>query len=103
MKTPRKKKPQAELEQEFDKLYLEYEKIIYNLALRMTGDRDAADEVLQKTFLTLYVKISKVIDHPQPGGWLVKTAYYYIKHYEREQAYRWQHEASIEVAERRDV
>ncbi len=95
-----KRKSEKDREAEFDRLYKENEKRIFAIAWRLTGDVDAAEDIRQKTFLTLHTKLKKVLKHPKPDGWLVKTAFHYIKHYKRERAYRLMHETSLELAER---
>lgn len=99
MGLPKKRRSAKELSAAFDSLFLENEKKIYNLAWRLTGDADEAEDIVQKTFLTLYTKIKMVLDHPNPKGWLFQTAHYYILHYRREQARKAQREVPIEVAE----
>lgn len=89
----------TELKAEFDRLYQENEQKVFSLAWRLTGDEDAAQDIRQKTFLTLHTKLRKVLNHPNPEGWFTKTVHFYVKHYKREKAYRLKHEASIELAE----
>lgn len=93
------KKTKKELEREFDRLYQENERKVFSLAWRLTGDEEAAKDIRQKTFLTLHIKMKKVLRHPSPKGWLFKTVHYFAKHYEREQRYTENHEVPIEVAE----
>lgn len=84
---------------EFDRLYLENEKKVFSLAMRLTGDEFAAEDIGQKTFLTLHVKLKEVLKHPNPTAWLLEAARYYIKHYWREQSIRAQHEVPLELAD----
>lgn len=94
-----KRKTTKEMELEFDRLYRENERKVFSLAWRLTGDEEAAKDIRQKTFLTLHIKLKKVLSHPSPEGWLLKTVHYFAKHYEREQRYIGNHEVPIEVAE----
>ncbi len=94
-----KHKSAEELQAAFDSLFLENEKTIYNLAWRLTGDADASDDIVQKTFLTLHTKIVEVLNHSNPKGWLFQTAHYYILHYQREQAHKGKYEVPLELAE----
>lgn len=41
----------------FNQLVLRYQEIVYNVACRMTNDRDAAADVAQETFITAYKAI----------------------------------------------
>lgn len=93
---PRTKK---ELEKAFDELYLENEEKVFSLAWRFTGDREAAEDIRQKTFLTLHTKLDQVLDHPKPQGWLLQTMRFFVLSYWREQAYRTEHEVVFEVEE----
>lgn len=89
----------AELEMEFNRLYYKNEKKVFSLAWRLTGDEEAAKDIRQKTFLTLHIKLKKVLAHPSPEGWLFKTVHNFVMDYQREQAYRGKHEADYELAE----
>lgn len=88
-----------ELEAEFDRLYLENEKMVYDLAWRLTGNEEAAKDIRQKTFLTLHRKLKKVLRHPAPEGWFFKTVHYFVKHYKRSVAYKSEHELPLSEAE----
>ncbi|MEM7383496.1 MAG: sigma-70 family RNA polymerase sigma factor [Verrucomicrobiota bacterium] len=54
----------------FRELVDEYAGIVFQGALQRTGDRDLAEEVMQKVFTSLAVKASKVASHPSLSGWL---------------------------------
>ncbi len=95
-----KRRAKEQLEMEFDRLYRENKQKVFSLAWRLTGDEDAAEDIGQKTFLTLHIKLNEVLSHPAPEGWLIETVHYYVKHYKREQAYRAQREVDIEAADR---
>lgn len=99
MRIGEKRRTKQELEMEFDRLYRENERKVFSLAWRLTGDVDAAEDIRQKTFLTLHTKLRKVLNHPTPDGWLTQTVHYYAKHYKRERTYNLNHEVPIEVAE----
>jgi RNA polymerase sigma factor (sigma-70 family) len=42
----------------FNRLVLNYQDKIYNLALRILGDEDAADDITQNTFLSAYLNLA---------------------------------------------
>jgi len=58
----------------FDTLYARYQSPLYNYIVRLVGDRDAADDLLQDTF----VKIYKALDHGPDGDgerpWVYRIA-----------------------------
>lgn len=94
-----KPRTKQERNEAFDRLYLENEQKVFSLAWRFTGDREAAEDIRQKTFLTLHTKLDQVLDHPKPEGWLIQTMRYFVLSYWREEAYRMEHEVVIEVEE----
>jgi len=52
------------------KLYKMYSKAMYNIAIRMTGDRETAEDILQDAFIKAFTEIEKLIDEKAFGGWL---------------------------------
>lgn len=48
---------------------------VYNLALRMMGDREEAEEVLQETFLSAFKAVDRFEGRSQLGTWLYRIAY----------------------------
>jgi RNA polymerase sigma-70 factor (ECF subfamily) len=52
-----------------------YSPIIYNLALRLMGDREEAEEVLQETFISAFRAVSRFEGRSQLGTWLYRIAY----------------------------
>jgi RNA polymerase sigma-70 factor (ECF subfamily) len=55
-------------------LYKKYHNKIYNLALRMTGNQDAANDITHDTFLQAFKSIEKFRGESQPYTWLYKIA-----------------------------
>lgn len=51
-------------------LYKLYSKSMYNVALRMTGDRGTAEDILQDAFIKAFSEINKIKDEKAFGGWL---------------------------------
>lgn len=43
----------------FNQLVLRYQDMIFNLALRILGDKDSADDITQNTFLTAYLNLPR--------------------------------------------
>lgn len=52
------------------KLYKLYSKGMYNLAVRMTGDRNEAEDVLQDAFIKAFSEVHKLNNEKAFGGWL---------------------------------
>lgn len=52
-----------------------YSPTIYNLALRMMGNREEAEEVLQETFLSAFRAVNRFEGRSQLGTWLYRIAY----------------------------
>lgn len=100
MRLMRNEKTPKELETEFDRLYLENKEKVFDLAWRLTGDEEAAEDIRAKTFLTFHKKFKDILGHPSPAGWLRKTVIYYAKHYRREMAQKLSREAPFELAEK---
>lgn len=51
-------------------LYKLYSKSMYNVALRMTGDRGTAEGILQDAFIKAFSEINKIKDEKAFRGWL---------------------------------
>jgi RNA polymerase sigma-70 factor, ECF subfamily len=52
-----------------------YSATVYNLALRMMGDRHEAEEVLQETFISAFRAVNRFEGRSQLGTWLYRIAY----------------------------
>lgn len=61
-------------EEAFSQLVLQYEKQVYNLTLRMTGDRDTAFDLTQETFLKAWRAISLFQFDSKFSTWLCRIA-----------------------------
>lgn len=55
-------------------LYNQYRNKIYNLAFRMTGDREDADDITQETFIQAFKSFHKFKGESQVYTWLYKIA-----------------------------
>jgi RNA polymerase sigma-70 factor (ECF subfamily) len=56
----------------FDQLVGKYQKPLFAVALRMTGDYDAADEVTQQAFVKAYERLSSFDPHYKFFSWLYR-------------------------------
>lgn len=64
----------AKAEQFFEELYKkEYDDII-RFVRRLVNDNRGIEDITQETFLEAYRKRKKLMDHPNPKGWLYITA-----------------------------
>ena len=59
----------------FSELVERYSSTVYNLALRMMGDRHEAEEVLQETFISAFRAVDRFEGRSQLGTWLYRIAY----------------------------
>jgi RNA polymerase sigma-70 factor (ECF subfamily) len=57
-----------------DTIYNQYSKKIYNLAYRMTGDIDDANDIVQETFIQVFRSIDKFKGESQIYTWLYQIA-----------------------------
>ena len=57
----------------FDSIYLQYQKKLLVLAIRMVGDSQLAEDMVQSVFLTLLTNHERLKNHPNIWGWLVIT------------------------------
>lgn len=57
----------------FDALYREYYRRLYLYALNNISDSDFAEDVVQDTFHELILHIDDLMQHENPGGWLINT------------------------------
>lgn len=60
----------------FDTLYSQHYNRLRRLAVRMVGDGDNADDIVQDTFLVLYEALDKGTSIEYPGTWLYKVTYH---------------------------
>lgn len=58
----------------FEELVKKYEKKIYNLAFRLTGNPDEAGDVLQETFLKTYHSLNRFKKEANFSTWLYRIA-----------------------------
>ena len=72
-------------------LYRQEYPVLYRVAYRLTGSRDDAQDMIQKTFLLAISQQEELERHPNPGGWLVVTLNNLVKNERR----RMSHQAEI--------
>ncbi len=53
-------------------VYRSYSKAMYNVAIRLTSDRETAQDILQESFVKAFQEIEKLNDENAFGGWLKK-------------------------------
>ena len=58
----------------FNQLVLHYQHIVYNIVLRMLGDRDAAADVAQETFIAAFRAIQSFRGGSSFRAWLLRIA-----------------------------
>ena len=51
-------------------LYNMYSKAMYNISVRLTGNKHDAEDILQEAFITAFNKLDQLKDAKQFGGWL---------------------------------
>lgn len=69
-------------------LYRREYPVLYRVAYRLTGSRDDAQDMIQKTFLLAIAQQEELERHPNPGGWLVVTLNNLIKNGRRRMAHQ---------------
>lgn len=51
-------------------LYSTYSKAMFNICIRMSGDRDDAEDLLQNSFMVAFQNLRQLHDPEKFGGWL---------------------------------
>lgn len=64
-------------------IYFQKRNSLLTLAMKHIRDYARAEELVQDTFVSAQLNIDKLMQSPNPGGWLYKTLMFKIKH-ERE-------------------
>ena len=73
---------------EFEDLLIQYEKDIYAVCLRLTGNRDEADELFQDTWLAAMEQKEAIDFRRNPKSWLIGKAVFQWKAKRRKYARR---------------
>lgn len=58
---------------QFDKIYQDNYRLIYNVICKMVPDADDASDIVQEVFINLYQSIKKEIVIEHPRSWLYKV------------------------------
>jgi RNA polymerase sigma-70 factor (ECF subfamily) len=58
----------------FDEVYAHYAKMVYNLALRLSGDADEAADLTQETFLRIYRHLGSFSGRSALKTWIFRVA-----------------------------
>ncbi len=70
----------------FKELYAKYHQTVYKYVLvSLDFNETLTADCVQEVFLTVYEKIEVILEHPNPGGFLIVTARNYIKKYKSKQ------------------
>ena len=64
----------------FRQLYQNTDRTVYSFILSIVKNPSDAEEILQETYLILYRKITEVMRHENPTGWIKMTAKYVTYH-----------------------
>lgn len=70
-------------DQFMEALYQRYFGKITSFVSATVHDPHIAQEIAQDTFHVAVLRIDELMAHPNPGGWLIQTAKYKIKEYQR--------------------
>ena len=63
----------AESARQFDVFFQRYEREIYAYLWRLTGDRQAASDICQETFLRAWQRFDTIRAYEQPVAWLLRV------------------------------
>lgn len=77
------KRNSRNIQEEFDKMYLEYKPKLMLFVLTSIENKSIAEDIVQETFYEALRKYEDFKEHPHQIGWLYKAAGYKIKEYLR--------------------
>lgn len=83
------------MEEKFAQLYSENYIFLLQYIKKRVGNLTIAEDIVQDTFFEAYKKKVYFLEHPNPIGWLFKTAKYRILGYEKQNRVR----KTVELAE----
>lgn len=72
----------------FEIIVKKYQRMVFYLALKMVGNQDDADEVAQKTFLSVYKNLARFEGRSSLKTWIFRIAMNYSKNLIRDRARR---------------
>lgn len=76
------------MEEKFAQLYSEYYLFFLQYIKKRVGNLTIAEDIVQDTFFEAYKKKVFFLEHPNPIGWLIKTAKYRIQGHEKQKRVR---------------
>ena len=88
--------------QAFNSLYEEYGKTVYFTALKLTGNKQEAEDILQETFLSAIEKLDTLKNPEAFGSWIVKIAINKCKNSFRKQQHQIEDDKILEGIEDED-
>jgi len=56
-----------------NKIYIDYQNLVYSVAVSVIKDAQLAEDIVQEVFVTLYYKASDICDKDKIKPWLIKT------------------------------
>ena len=68
-------------------LYKQYCKAMFNICLRMSGNRNDAEDILQEAFIIAFDKLHQLKEEMQFGGWLKRIVVNECIHYSKKSFY----------------
>ena len=82
-------------------LYQQYSKAMFNICIRMAGNRDDAEDLLQESFITAFAKLHQLRDEQQFGGWLKRIVVNECIRFSKKQfsAVDWDEELYAEISD----
>lgn len=73
---------------DFERFYLNTRNLIYGYLCHHAKDAFEVEDIVQETYLVALEQWDMVRNHPNPAGWLMKTAQYLNYNYERHVLFR---------------
>lgn len=91
------------LEKEFDRIFWEYKDMVYYTALRYFKKREDAEEIVQETFLKVFLNMEKFKGASSLKTWITRIALNEIyNRYRKEKKHQW-NEVLTEAIEKKDT
>ena len=80
-------------------LYQQYSKAMFNICLRMTGNRNDAEDILQDAFIIAFHNLKQLKEAVQFGGWLKRIVVNECIRFSKKTVYwtEWEEEKNLHV------
>jgi RNA polymerase sigma-70 factor (ECF subfamily) len=88
----------AERGRQFDDFFQRYEREVFGYLWRLTGDRQAASDICQETFLRAWQRFDMIRNYEQPVAWLLRVATNLALNDRRARSVRAAHHARLGVS-----